>query len=64
MGNVAIRAEGIGKQYRIGLQKEQYYTFRDALISAAKAPFRRFQRLRGKSGGDGEMFLGTQRRLT
>ena len=56
MGNVAIRAEGIGKQYRIGLQKEQYYTFRDALISAAKAPFRRVQRLRGKAGGDGEMF--------
>jgi lipopolysaccharide transport system ATP-binding protein len=56
MSNVAIRAEGIGKQYRIGVQKERYYTFRDALISAAKAPFRRFQRLRGKSGGDGEMF--------
>jgi lipopolysaccharide transport system ATP-binding protein len=56
MGDVAIRAAGISKQYRIGLQKERYYTFRDALISAAKAPFRRFQRLRGKSGGDGDMF--------
>ncbi|MGO9117103.1 MAG: ABC transporter ATP-binding protein [Desulfomonilaceae bacterium] len=56
MGNVAIRTKGIGKQYRIGVQRERYYTLRDALIGAAKAPFRRFRRLSGKSGGDGEMF--------
>jgi lipopolysaccharide transport system ATP-binding protein len=56
MGDLAIRAEGIGKQYRIGRQREPYYTFRDALVSMAKAPFRRFRRLSGWAGGDGEMF--------
>jgi lipopolysaccharide transport system ATP-binding protein len=56
MGNIAIRAEGIGKQYRIGLQRERYYTFRDALISMAKAPFRRLRRLSGQAGSDSEMF--------
>src|SRR5258708_5878739 len=40
MGNVAIRIEGIGKQYRIGRQVK-YTTFRDMLASAMKAPFER-----------------------
>ncbi|MGO9566326.1 MAG: polysaccharide ABC transporter ATP-binding protein [Desulfomonilaceae bacterium] len=56
MDNIAIRAEGIGKQYRIGQQRERYYTLRESLIRAAKTPFRRFQKLRGKAGGDCEMF--------
>jgi homopolymeric O-antigen transport system ATP-binding protein len=56
MGDVAIRAEGIGKRFRIGLKREPYYTFREALISAAKAPFRRFRRFSGKAGDAGEMF--------
>ena len=56
MGDVAIRAEGMGKRYTHRTQRERYYTFRDALISAAKAPFRRFRRFSGKAGGDGRVW--------
>jgi lipopolysaccharide transport system ATP-binding protein len=39
MSDVAIRAEGLGKQYRLG-QQESYKTLRDALARGATAPFR------------------------
>lgn len=38
MDDVAIRIEGLGKQYKIG-QRERYKTLRDSLISAFTAPF-------------------------
>jgi lipopolysaccharide transport system ATP-binding protein len=37
MNDVAIRAEGLSKLYRIG-QREKYYTLRDTLMSLLKAP--------------------------
>ncbi|MEP6714101.1 MAG: polysaccharide ABC transporter ATP-binding protein [Terriglobia bacterium] len=42
----AIRAEGIGKRYKLGAQ-ERYRTLRDTLVETATAPFRIFQRRRG-----------------
>jgi ABC-type polysaccharide/polyol phosphate transport system ATPase subunit len=39
MTDVAIRVEGLGKQYRIG-QRERYQTLRDTLTDTACAPFR------------------------
>ncbi|MGE3314275.1 MAG: ABC transporter ATP-binding protein [Planctomycetaceae bacterium] len=42
-----IDIEGISKQYQIGLKQERYRTFREALVSAAKAPLDRFRKLAG-----------------
>ena len=39
MSEIVIRAEGLGKLYRIG-ERERYYTFRDTLANAFTAPFR------------------------
>ena len=39
MGNVAIRAEGLGKQYRIG-ERQKYKALRDTLTDAIYSPFR------------------------
>jgi len=38
MGDIAIRVEHLGKQYRLGGQQVRYATFRDALVNAARAP--------------------------
>ena len=43
MGDIAIRASGVGKLYRIGT-RESYKTFRDALTNAALTPVRRLLR--------------------
>ena len=42
MSEVAIRCEGLGKQYRIG-KRERYRTLRDTLTDAMYAPFRRIR---------------------
>jgi lipopolysaccharide transport system ATP-binding protein len=44
MNDIAIRVDHLSKQYRIGMQKVKYLTFRDALIAAASAPFRWIRR--------------------
>jgi len=44
MGDIAIRVQGISKQYRIG-KKEQYKTLRDTLASTFTVPFQRARRL-------------------
>jgi lipopolysaccharide transport system ATP-binding protein len=41
MGDVALRVEGLGKQYRIGKAEAAYRTFRDVLADTLSAPFRR-----------------------
>ncbi|MCI0521309.1 MAG: ATP-binding cassette domain-containing protein, partial [Chloroflexi bacterium] len=41
MTEIAIRAEKIGKQFKIGAQVDRYRTLRDTLTEAAAAPFRR-----------------------
>jgi lipopolysaccharide transport system ATP-binding protein len=43
----ALSINGLGKCYQIGLRPEKYLTFRDALVSMAKAPFARLAGLRG-----------------
>lgn len=40
MSDVVIRAEGLGKYYRLG-QRERYHTLRDTLMDALRAPFTR-----------------------
>jgi lipopolysaccharide transport system ATP-binding protein len=40
MSEVAIRAEALGKRYRIG-RRERYYTLRDTVAGVVSAPFRR-----------------------
>jgi lipopolysaccharide transport system ATP-binding protein len=44
-----IRAEGLGKRYRLGARREAYGTLRDALAGALRAPLKRLWR-----GGEGE----------
>ena len=44
MSGLAIRAEGLGKKFRLG-ERERYYALRDTLTRAAGAPFRAFSRL-------------------
>ncbi|HBH78813.1 MAG TPA: ABC transporter ATP-binding protein [Nitrospira sp.] len=44
MGDIAIRVQGISKQYRIG-KKERYKTLRDTLASTVTVPFQRAGRL-------------------
>lgn len=39
MGDIAIRCEGISKEYRIG-ERERYRTFRDVITNAVTRPFR------------------------
>jgi lipopolysaccharide transport system ATP-binding protein len=38
MGDVAIRVEHLGKQYRLGGQQLRYATFRETLVNTARAP--------------------------
>ena len=40
MGDIAIRVEDLGKQYRIGMQATRYHTLRDAIADAARRPIR------------------------
>jgi lipopolysaccharide transport system ATP-binding protein len=40
MGDLAIRVEGLGKQYRLGGPRERYLTLRDAVRRWATAPLR------------------------
>jgi len=42
MSDIAIRCEGLGKQYRIG-QRERYRALRDTVTDALSAPFRRLR---------------------
>jgi lipopolysaccharide transport system ATP-binding protein len=40
MSEIAVRANNLAKQYRIGEQQERYRTFRDAISGTIAAPFR------------------------
>jgi lipopolysaccharide transport system ATP-binding protein len=43
MSEIAIQAQGLGKQFRLGTA-ERYLTFRETLVGALKAPFRGWRR--------------------
>jgi lipopolysaccharide transport system ATP-binding protein len=45
MGEIAIRVDKLGKQYRIGGPQARYKTIRESLVEAARAPFRGLGRL-------------------
>ena len=50
MSDIAIRVEGLSKQYRIGGRQERYRTLRDTISDTALAPFRRFRAALRHSG--------------
>jgi lipopolysaccharide transport system ATP-binding protein len=50
MSNLAIRCEGLSKQYRIGAPYERYKALRDVITDAATAPFRRLRASRNGGG--------------
>src|SRR5437868_15472918 len=45
MSDIAIRCEGLGKQYRIG-ERERYKALRDTIADTLSAPFRRLKTIR------------------
>jgi len=47
MKNIVIKAENLGKQYRIGAQQERYRTLRDAMLNGIKQ-MTRFRRNRAE----------------
>lgn len=56
MTDVAIRVDGLGKQYRIGAQSARYRTFRESLNDVFTTPFRRAGRLlRGQAYGAADL---------
>ncbi|MFU8773615.1 MAG: ABC transporter ATP-binding protein, partial [Anaerolineales bacterium] len=55
MTDLAIRVENLGKQYRIGVEREQYQTLRDSLAAAITAPLRGAKSLlRSSDGGQSQ----------
>jgi lipopolysaccharide transport system ATP-binding protein len=56
MNDLSIHVEHLSKAYRIGRLKPRYLTMRDAVVNAARAPFRRAASLlRGEAYGASEM---------
>lgn len=53
MGDIAIRAEDLGKSYRIG-EREPYYTLRDSLARSLTLPFRWFRNGERPPAANGE----------
>src|ERR1700687_6082023 len=49
MSEPVIRVERLAKQYQIGLRLRSRANFREALVNAAMAPWRRFKHLAGKA---------------
>jgi lipopolysaccharide transport system ATP-binding protein len=52
MSDIAIRCEGLSKQYRIG-ERESYKALRDVIADAAASPFRRLRSVLGNTNGAG-----------
>jgi len=56
MSDIAIRADGLSKKYRIGGRQEGYKTLRDTLTETVISPFRRAQKLiSGQAYGAAEL---------
>jgi len=56
MSDIAVRVDGLSKQYRIGGKQEGYRTIREAMTNAVVSPFRRAQKLiRGQAYGAAEL---------
>ena len=52
MKSTALRVEGLGKEYQLGVRDKCYSTFREAIINGLSAPWRRFQKLSGRASQD------------
>ena len=52
MSGIAIRVEGLGKAYRIGLKEQQHETMLGALAAWVKSPFENFRSVRNLSRFD------------
>jgi len=50
MSDIAIKAEGLGKRYRIGANQQAYKTLKDKLTQTAATPFRALQTRAGRNG--------------
>jgi len=50
MSEIAIRVEGLGKQYRIGVRRERYKALRDTIADAARWPVRAVRSLFSRNG--------------
>ncbi|NDJ62251.1 MAG: ABC transporter ATP-binding protein [Chloroflexi bacterium] len=56
MTQIAVRVEGLGKEYRIGEVRDTYVTLRNRLAQAFRAPARRTRRLlRGEAAGAADL---------
>src|SRR3954467_5642400 len=53
-----VRVDRIGKRYQLGVAERRSATFREAIVNAATAPFRRIEQLRGR-GEDGWFWEGS-----
>jgi lipopolysaccharide transport system ATP-binding protein len=51
MNHIAIRAQHVGKTYRIAAKQEKYQTLRDSVSKAMSAPLRRLRSKFGLTGG-------------
>lgn len=49
MSDIAIRVEGLGKQYLLGEQQENYSLLSDRLMAAMKNPLKLLSRLNGQA---------------
>jgi lipopolysaccharide transport system ATP-binding protein len=54
--NAAITIDDMGKRYQLGLRAEKYLTFRDAISSVLKAPFRRLAAMHDKGPAEGSFW--------
>ena len=48
MSRIAVRIQNLGKKYQLGARGKKYSTIREAIIEAAKAPWRRWRELTGR----------------
>ncbi|MBN2084297.1 MAG: ABC transporter ATP-binding protein [Anaerolineales bacterium] len=56
MGDLVIRSQKLGKQYRIGALQKGYRTLRESIVDAASAPWRLLRRsIRGESAPEDEL---------
>src|SRR4051794_6040229 len=47
----SVHVDRIGKRYQLGLAERRAASFRDAIVAAIRAPWRRLEHLRGRSEG-------------
>jgi len=65
MGDIAIRVDNLGKQYRIGSSQAHYKTIRESLVEMAAAPYHRLRAvLRGHSSAASDEMIWALRNVS